>query len=143
MRPQIDWIHFRTCQSSSLEPTFTAANSTSYVSFLFDFTYLSTNNSGYIGVSGFSEHECSPGLGLGDEKMFMGKRWYNDFRAMKEMGLGQCYSIQNEWLPGCANCRRWRTTTVDMYVNPPLSGLPPISDLTVFPGHHDHSMPWP
>jgi len=136
MRPQIDWDPFPNMPIKLFGTNvYGGLNSTSYVSFLYDFTYLSTNNSGYIGVSGFLNTNVPPNWDWADEQMFMGKRWYNDFLGYEGNGSGDSaipYRTKGFIVVRIAD--DGSTTTVDMYVNPPLSGLPATSDLTVLPG---------
>ena len=136
MRPQIDWVPF---SNLPIKPfgtnVYGGLNSTSYVSFLFDFTYLSTNNSGYVGVSGFLNENVPPNWDFGDEQFFIGKLWYNDFLGYAGSGVGDSsipYRTNGFLVVRIAN--DGTTTTMDMYHNPPLSGLPATPDLTVSPG---------
>ncbi len=137
MRPQIDWVPF---SNLPIKPfgtnVYGGLNSTSYVSFLFDFTYLSTNNSGYVGVSGFLNENVPPNWDFGDEQFFIGKLWYNDFLGLGYGGRGADSSIsyRTNGFMVVRIANDGTTTTMDMYHNPPLSGLPATPDLTVSPG---------
>jgi hypothetical protein len=105
------------------------------VSFLFDFTYLSTNNSGFVGVTGYLNENTPPNWDFADEQFFIGKRWYNDFLGYEGSGAGVSsipYRTNGFMVVRMAN--DGTTTTRDMYHNPPLSGLPATSDLTVSSG---------
>ncbi len=136
MRPQIDWDPFSNMPIKLFGTNiYGGLNSTSYVSFLFDFTNLSTNNSGYVGVSGFLNSSVPPNWDWADEQFFMGKRWYNDFLGYEGGGAGDStipYRTNGFIVVRIAN--DGTTTTVDLYHNPPLSGLPATPDLTVSPG---------
>ncbi len=136
MRPQIDWDPFPNMPIKLFGTNvYGGLNSTSYVSFLFNFTYLSTNNSGYVGVSGFLNTNVPPNWDWPDEQLFIGKRWYNDFLGYEGNGSGDSaipYRTNGFMVARIAD--DGATTTVDLYVNPPLSGLPATPDLTVLPG---------
>jgi hypothetical protein len=135
MRPQIDWDPFSNMPIKLFGTNvYGGLNSTSYVSFLFDFRNLSTNNSGYIGVSAFLNTNVPPNWDWADEKLFMGKRWYNDFLGIEGNGAGDSaipYRTNGFMVVRIAD--DGAITTVDMYVNPPLSALPDTSDLTFSP----------
>jgi hypothetical protein len=135
MRPQIDWDPFPNMPIKLFGTNvYGGLNSTSYMSFLYDFTNLSTNNSGYIGVSGFLNTNIPPNWDWVNEQFFVGKRWYNDFLGYEGGGAGDStipYRTKGFVVVRIADDAA--TTTVDLYVNPPLSRLPETSDLTVFP----------
>jgi hypothetical protein len=135
MRPQIDWDPFSNMPIKLFGTNvYGGLNSTSYVSFLFDFTYLSTSNSGYVGVSGFLNTNVPPNWDWADEQFFIGKRWYNDFLGYEGGGSGDSsipYRTNGFIVVRIAD--DGITTTMDLYHNPPLSGLPATPDLTVSP----------
>jgi hypothetical protein len=65
--------------------TYGGANSTNFMSFLFDFTYLnSANNAGYVGVSAF---EGNPPGDWGHDRFFAGKTWYGNFNTFDNRNM--------------------------------------------------------
>jgi hypothetical protein len=136
MRPQIDWDPFPNMPIKLFGTNvYGGPNSTNYVSYLYDFTNLSTNNSGYIGVSCFLNTNVPPNWDWPDEQLFMGKRWYNDFLGIEGGGGFGDSSIpyRTKGMVVVRIADDGFVTTVDMFVNPPLSGLPATPDLTVNP----------
>jgi hypothetical protein len=103
-------------------------NSTNYMSFVFDFRNLNpTNNSGYVGVSAF---EGNPPNDWGNERFFVGKTWYGDFITVDGKNLNSTIPY---WTNGFLVVRVTQddsTATYDLFLNPPLSGLPEVPDAT-------------
>jgi hypothetical protein len=131
---QIDWDPFSNMPLKIFGTnSYGGDNTTNYMSYVFDFRNLSTNNSGYIGVSGFD------GItDFGNERFFVGKRWYNDFLGFEGGGF-----FGDSTIPYRTNgflvirlASADGVTTMDMFFNPPLSGLAgvtPILTLDVSP----------
>jgi len=120
MISQIDWDPFSNMPLKIFGTnSYGGDNTTNYMSYVFDFRNLSTNNSGYIGVSGFD------GItDFGNERFFVGKRWYNDFIGYEGNGAGDSaipYRTNGFLVIRLASADG--VTTMDMFFDPPLSGL--------------------
>ena len=104
------------------------ANSTNFMSYLFDFRNLNpTNNSGYVGVSAF---EGNPPDSFDNERFFVGKTWYMDFLTVDNRGMASAIPY---WTNGFLVVRVTQdetTATYDLFFNPPLAGLPQTPDAT-------------
>jgi hypothetical protein len=125
----IDWDPFQNIPLKVFGTnTYGGANSTNYMSFLFDFRNLNpTNNSGYIGVSAF---QGSPPSDWGDERFFVGKTWYGDFITVDGRNM---QSTLPYWTNGFLVVRVTQddaTATYDLFFNPSLAGLPEVPDAT-------------
>jgi hypothetical protein len=110
--------------------TFGGPNTTNYMSYLFDFTYMNpTNNAGYFGVSVFQGDPSNwSSWDWGNEKMFVGKTWYNDY-----LGTTDGNGTIGYWTNGFLVARITQddaNRTVDVFLNPPLSGLPETPDFS-------------
>jgi len=125
MVPPMDWDPFPNIPVKLFGTNlYGGANSTNFMSFLFDFRNLNpTNHAGYIGVSAFEGAND-----WGNERFFVGKTWYGDFITVDGRIDGSLAAI-----PYLTNgfivlrvTQDDTTATYDLFFNPPLAALPEV-----------------
>jgi hypothetical protein len=123
MVPPIDWDPFENIPIKLFgDQTYGGPNSTNYMSFLFDFRNLNpTNNSGYVGVSGFEGAG-----GWGSERFFVGKTWYSDTITVDGRITDSSIPYQTNGFLVLRITQDDAQGTYDLFLNPPLSGLPEV-----------------
>jgi hypothetical protein len=117
----IDWDPFENIPIKLFgNQTYGGPNSTVFMSFLFDFRNLnSTNNSGYVGVSGFEGSG-----GWGSERFFVGKTWYGDFITVDGRIPDSTIPYHTNGFLVLRLTQSDTSATYDLFLNPPLTALP-------------------